>query len=71
MGGFEMGGFKGPRGPMGPQGIPLGPLGAPRGPLGPPRGPHEPPWATWAPLGTWGPKSIAMGANNFKTLAKN
>ena len=36
-----------------------------------PKGPLGPQGAPWGFLGPWGPKSIAMGANNFKTLAKN
>ena len=44
-------------GPQGAQGAPRGSLGAPGAP--------------WAILGPWGPESIAIGANNFKTLPEN
>ena len=55
----------GPRGPLGPLGPLGGPSRAPLGPLGPLGGLGR------APRGPLGPKSIAMGADNFKTLPKH
>ena len=46
------------------------PWEGPRGPLGPQGAPWAPQGALGAPVGPLGPKSIAIGANSFKTVVK-